>query len=230
MKKFTLMELLVVLAIIGILITILLPALSRAREKARIVVCTGNLSQIGRGAYLFLKDNTNKFPDKSKGGNTNWTSNWLGKQGSHFTMSASDRFLNPYLQEGIKNGDEMPLAQCPTETGMVRYEEYGTSYGANNGFNEYSLGWRKIPLPNNHTIFMDQVQDSARMAMAYELPVYWVVYREKIKAENAYHASFTDKRYNMLFTDGHVAAQGKVEIRGFNTERYTINNDMPQNP
>jgi|SaaInlStandDraft_1057018.scaffolds.fasta_scaffold1348122_1 hypothetical protein len=34
----------------------------------------------------------------------------------------------------------------------------------------------------------------------------------------------------MLFTDGHVAAQMKVNVQAYNTESYTLNNDMDQTP
>lgn len=54
---FTLIELLVVVAIIGLLISILLPALSRAKEQGRIGVCLSNERQLGTAANAYMLDN-----------------------------------------------------------------------------------------------------------------------------------------------------------------------------
>jgi prepilin-type N-terminal cleavage/methylation domain-containing protein len=53
---FTLVELLVVIAILGLLIAILLPALSQARHQARRMACAGNLRQVGVAIHLYAED------------------------------------------------------------------------------------------------------------------------------------------------------------------------------
>jgi prepilin-type N-terminal cleavage/methylation domain-containing protein/prepilin-type processing-associated H-X9-DG protein len=61
-EAFTLVELMVVMAIIGLLAALLLPALARAKDKARSTQCLGNLRQLTLCSHLYAGDNDDLLP------------------------------------------------------------------------------------------------------------------------------------------------------------------------
>jgi prepilin-type processing-associated H-X9-DG protein/prepilin-type N-terminal cleavage/methylation domain-containing protein len=75
-NAFSLLELLVTIAIIGILTALLLPALSRARQNARQIQCVGNLHQLGLGIQSFAADN-HAYPSCIAGTNTANPGLWM---------------------------------------------------------------------------------------------------------------------------------------------------------
>lgn len=82
MKKFTLLELLIVVAVIGILITLLLPSLENARKEAESTVCKTNLNTQFTAISRYVVDNTGWLPnyqDYDSGGSVINGTKWKSK-------------------------------------------------------------------------------------------------------------------------------------------------------
>jgi prepilin-type N-terminal cleavage/methylation domain-containing protein/prepilin-type processing-associated H-X9-DG protein len=94
---FSLVELMVVIAIISILAALLLPALARAKEKGRQVNCLGNLRQLGLALQLYSAENGDFYPPNPDDGNLIAGHDWCPGFGG---AGDSDEFNPDILQDG----------------------------------------------------------------------------------------------------------------------------------
>ena len=151
---FTLIELLVVIAIIGILAALILPALSRSKEKALETTCVNNFHQIGLGMRMYVEDNHSRYPEASVTW-TNPTTGTLRQYPTQYTLGGaitkphahymeqypppSARPLNRYVTSPYafrctrdKGVPSQVCADCP-QMQDTKWAELGCSYNYNTG-------------------------------------------------------------------------------------------------
>ena len=111
---FTLVELLVVVAIIALLVSILLPTLGKAKEQARIAICLSNLRSLGLGFAQYTTDNNDWYPPSYYTGTLH---------GADYEYFFWDRNMLPYY-------GNIKLLHCPSDN-LVRWWGEPRSYGLN---------------------------------------------------------------------------------------------------
>jgi len=222
-RAFTLIELLIVIAVIGILSAMLLPVLARGRFSAQCAVCQSNLRELGMATELYWDDcHGNSFlysPGPTNNGVLYWFG-WIanGSEGQRpFNLSTGALF--PYF-----DGSDVRLCPSPVWS-LPQFELKGTnvifSYGCNSfvfaGPGHTALNAFKLLHPSGTAIFSDAAEVNNFQAPASILNPkfeewYYVDLETNYASANNYpNGHFRhSQRANICFADGHVGLETMV--------------------
>ena len=177
-KLFTLVELLIVISIMAILMTMLLPALSKARHSAQGISCCKNLKEIGTLINFYLQDNQEY---------------WVPKP----YMST------PYLREYIKKSNFQKIIFCPSagedycawaqDTSIrLTYVIAGKNRRTASGDNSSNEAYRMLKLP--------EIENPSRTGTMIDGSENWVISDVTWERRRLRHNGGA----NILYCDGHI--------------------------
>lgn len=218
---FTLMELMVVIAIISILAALMMPALETARQMAVTAACASNMRQSGNAHFLYANDHNGELPP-------NATESWSGfSERSRGTgaWSVMLHYRNNYVDPDV--------CACPGQLKAQREYVYRTAsshqYAA--GYGSWYRFWGhridKLPVfserwprdPSRIMLLIDSVR-GAELA-TYEAMVNWQVFAATARDWYVGVHCRHNQKANTFFADGHVGQLSKDQLLERTGGRWT---------
>lgn len=214
-RAFSLVELLVVIAVVGILGALLLPALSQGKAAARRIQCVDNLRQLGLATQMYWDENedfTFRYQIGATNGGRLYWFGWIkpGAEGQR-EFDPTQGALYPFLQS---SGVEI----CPSldyNNALYKYKARGAAYGYGYNLNlgESSINISRISQPSDTVLMADaaQVNDFQAPASPDNPMVEEFYYVDADDGGGYPNAHFRhQKQANVLFADGHVDREKPV--------------------
>lgn len=146
-RAFTLIELLTVIAIIGILASILIPTVAKVRDSAKAAVCISNLRQVGLAAMGYALENDEHLPDAGNGNDPAWARS-LAEYIDLPPIDTASIFVCP--------GSTIPVEPADTMANVV------LTYGMHGGLmprGEQAVSLAQISNPSTIILAADMCQD-----------------------------------------------------------------------
>ena len=136
---FTLIELLIVIAVIAILVAFLLPALAKARESARQISCMSNEKQLGLVMFQYM-DSNNGFLPQPEGSQADGYLKW---QTFFYTMTNGAKLAQLnwcYNTEADFDNPQVEYLNCPSQTKRSSYQDAFGHFAMNSNMSPVETG------------------------------------------------------------------------------------------